>query len=88
MTRELRTLGPYLRAHRGAYATGLVCVVLSNLLNTLAPQFLQQGIDALSRSQPAAAIRRAALLLVGAALVGGTLRYLMRAVHAPPRRVL
>ncbi len=76
--RELRPLGPYLRKYTGIYAAGVACVVGSNLLNTLAPKFLAQGIDALSGPDPVRLARQAALWLVLAALVGGFLRYGMR----------
>lgn len=76
--RELRPLLPYMRRYRGVYTAGIVCVVSSNLLNTLGPRFVEQGIDALTGSNPVPAVRRAALLLLIVSLAGGVLRYLMR----------
>ncbi len=76
--RELKPLGPYLAKYTGTYAVGLACVVGSNLLNTLAPKFLGQGIDALSGPDPVRGARQAALWLVGTAIFGGLLRYAMR----------
>lgn len=76
--RELRTLLPYFRPYRGAFAAGLALVGLSNLLLTLGPQFLQRGMDALASGAPFASVRNAALLLVGVALAGGLARYGMR----------
>ncbi len=86
--RELKPLGPYLRKYTGTYAAGLACVVGSNLLNTLAPKFLAQGIDALTGPDPVRLARRAALWLVAAAVVGGLLRYGMRQLlNSVSRRV-
>ncbi len=86
--RELKPLGPYLRKYTGTYAAGLACVVGSNLLNTLAPKFLAQGIDALTGPDPVRLARRAALWLVAAAAVGGLLRYGMRQLlNSVSRRV-
>ncbi len=86
--RELKALGPYLRKYTGTYAAGLACVVGSNLLNTLAPKFLAQGIDALDGPDPVRQARQAALLLVGAAVLGGLLRYGMRQLlNSVSRRV-
>ncbi len=76
--RELQPLGPYVRKYTGTYVLGFACVIGSNLLNTLVPKFIGQGIDALSGAEPAAAARRAALWLVASAVVGGVLRYGMR----------
>ena len=59
--RELQPLGPYVRKYTGTYVLGFACVIGSNLLNTLVPKFIGQGIDALSGAEPAAAARRAAL---------------------------
>ncbi|HXE58782.1 MAG TPA: ABC transporter ATP-binding protein [Gemmatimonadales bacterium] len=86
--RELRTLLPYLRRYRVPFAAGLGLVVLSNYFTTLAPQFLQRGIDALERGQPLAEVTRAAAWLVGVALAGGVLRYGMRELlNGASRRV-
>ena len=76
--RELKPLGPYLAKYPGTYAVGLACIIGSNLLNTLAPKFLGQGIDALSGPDPVREARVAALWLVGVAVLGGLLRYGMR----------
>lgn len=76
--RELRSLIPYLKRYTRAYLVGLVCVIGSNLLNTLAPKFVEQGIDALSGPGPLAGVNRAALWLIGVAVLGGGLRYGMR----------
>ncbi len=76
--RDLRPLGPYLGKYTGTYIAGLACVISSNLLTTLVPRFLGQGIDALAQPDPIPAARQAALWLVGVATAGGVLRYGMR----------
>ena len=76
--RELKSLLPYLTKYTGTYLVGLLCVIGSNLLNTLAPKFIEQGIDALAGPAPVANVYRAALWLAGAATLGGILRYGMR----------
>jgi ATP-binding cassette subfamily B protein len=86
--RELESLIPYLRKYTRVYLLGLVAVIGSNLMNTLAPRLLQHGIDALGAANPMPAVRRAALFLVAAALVGGVLRYFMRQLlNSVSRRV-
>src|SRR5262245_54737345 len=76
--RELATLIPYLRKYARTYLIGLLAVIGSNLLNTLAPRLLQHGIDALRGPNAMPLVRRAAMFLVLAAVAGGALRYLMR----------
>ena len=77
-----------MRAHRRTLAAGLFLVVASNAFNTAGPRFLQQGIDALHRGAPFAAVRTAVLLLVGVALAGGIARYGMRQLlNSASRRV-
>ncbi len=76
--RELEPLGPYVRKYTGTYVLGFACVIGSNLLNTLLPKFLGQGIDALASPDPMGGARRAALWLVASAVAGGLLRYGMR----------
>ncbi|MFN0180664.1 MAG: ABC transporter ATP-binding protein [Gemmatimonadales bacterium] len=76
--RELSSLIPYLKRYIRVYLVGFGCVVGSNLLTTLAPRFLQQGIDALTTANPMPQVQRAAFWLVAAAVAGGVLRYGMR----------
>jgi ATP-binding cassette, subfamily B, multidrug efflux pump len=86
--RELQALIPYFKKYTRVYLAGLLAVIGSNLLNALAPVFLERGIDALQRPDPLAAVRRAALLLVVAATVGGVLRFAMRQLlNSVSRRV-
>jgi ATP-binding cassette subfamily B protein len=74
----LRALIPYLRPYRATYIWGLLLVVLSNVLNTLGPHFLQRGIDALEHGGPFSNVQTAALLMLAVAALGGLGRYGMR----------
>jgi ATP-binding cassette, subfamily B, multidrug efflux pump len=86
--RELKTLIPYFKKYTRVYLVGLAAVIGSNLINTLAPRLLQQGIDAIGRPEPLPAIRRAAILLIVASVAGGVLRYVMRQLlNSVSRRV-
>jgi ATP-binding cassette subfamily B protein len=86
--RELRTLLPYLRAHRTTLLIGLTLVLVSNYFNTLAPRFLERGIDALAAGAAMDRVRSQALWLVGVALLGGFARYGMRELlNSASRRV-
>lgn len=69
---------PYLTKYRTTYAVGMVCVVVSNALITLGPKILEHGINLIDGGASTAAVGRAALLLVGVTLLGGTARFGMR----------
>jgi ATP-binding cassette, subfamily B, multidrug efflux pump len=86
--RELRTLLPYLRAHRTTLLVGLMLVLVSNYFNTLGPRYLERGIDALAGGAAMDRVRSQALWLVGVALLGGFARYGMRELlNSASRRV-
>ena len=76
---HLRTLLPYFRPYRTGLLFGLLLVVISNIFTVLAPWLLRLAIDALE--DPGITHRTLlvyALLIVGAALLGGAARYGMR----------
>jgi len=75
---ELKRLVPYFRPYRPTVAVGLALVVVSNFFITLAPRFIQRGIDALQHPSPLAEVGTAVLLLLGTALAGGLARFEMR----------
>ncbi|HEX2251413.1 MAG TPA: ABC transporter transmembrane domain-containing protein, partial [Gemmatimonadales bacterium] len=85
---ELRTLLPYLKPYYWAYVFGLTLVIVSNFFATLAPRFLQQGIDALRGGGEFGQVQTAVALLLAVALAGGVARYGMRKLlNSGSRRV-
>ena len=85
---ELRSLLPYLRRYRRAYAAGLALVVVSNGFAVLGPRFIQQGIDALRTHAPFRKVQVAIGLLLLVAVLGGIARYGMRELlNSGSRRV-
>jgi ATP-binding cassette, subfamily B, multidrug efflux pump len=85
---ELRSLLPYIKRYHRAYLVGLTLVVVSNFFATLAPRFLQQGIDALRAGGGSRQVQTAVLLLLAVAFVGGLARYGMRELlNSGSRRV-
>lgn len=78
MLKDLRALVPYLTKYRRTYAGGMLLVVVSNALITLGPKILERGINLIDSGAPPSAVTRAALLLVGVTLLGGTARFGMR----------
>ncbi len=76
---QLRTILPYFRPYRAHVAWGMVLVVFANAFALAGPYLLKLAVDELS--EPGVTRERLlmyALLIVGAALVGGAARYGMR----------
>jgi ATP-binding cassette subfamily B multidrug efflux pump len=85
---ELRSLLPYMRRYRSTYFLGLLFVVVSNILTTLGPRFLERAIDDLTRGGTLRAVVWSASLMVIVAVVGGAARYGMReCLNSGSRRV-
>ena len=88
MMLHLRRLLPSTRPYWPVFAAGFACVLISNYFRALGPQYLQQGIDALSQDSGSAAVHHAILMLLGVALAGSVARYLMReTLNGASRRV-
>jgi ATP-binding cassette subfamily B multidrug efflux pump len=85
---ELRSLLPYLRRYRRAYASGLALVVVSNGFAVVGPRFIQRGIDALRTHAAFREVQIAVGLLLLVAVLGGIARYGMRELlNSGSRRV-
>lgn len=85
---HLRRILPAARPYWGTFAAGFLCVLVSNFFTTLAPRFLQQGIDALGPGGSFPGVRRAILSLLAVAAAGGMARFGMRqALNSVSRRV-
>jgi ATP-binding cassette, subfamily B, multidrug efflux pump len=85
--RALLGLRSYFRHYAGAYLLGFLCLAGSNLLATLGPRFVENGVDALiAGSRPG--VRAAVLWIVALAAVGGVLRFGMRQLlNSASRRI-
>ena len=85
---ELRTLLPYLRPYRRAYALGMAFVVVSNYFATRGVKYIEAAIDALRIGGGFPAVQHAIALLLLVALLGGLTRYGMRELlNSGSRRV-
>ncbi|HEX3928277.1 MAG TPA: ABC transporter ATP-binding protein [Gemmatimonadales bacterium] len=73
----LLALRPYFRRYARSYLVGFLCLLGSNLLATVAPQYVKKGIDAFGAGS-AHGVRMAALWLTVLALGSGVLRFGMR----------
>lgn len=75
---SLRQLAPYFRRHAARYGLGFILLCASNLFTTLAPRYVQRGIDAIGAANAAVNIRAAVLMLLGLSFASGLLRFGMR----------
>ena len=76
--KALARLVPYYRPYRLHVVVGILLVVASAAFASVVPWLLRTGLDAMRSGSPTAAIWRIGALMVGAALLGGILRYGMR----------
>jgi ATP-binding cassette subfamily B protein len=74
---RIARLLPYLRRHRRALVTGLVAIVLGDLLLLSSPWLLRHAIDALQASDLPEA-RRFGLLMLAVTAAGGLCKFIMR----------
>jgi ATP-binding cassette subfamily B multidrug efflux pump len=76
---ELRTVLPYFRPYRASVVTGLALVIVTNLFTVAAPYLIKLSIDGLHDPDVTMGrISTYALLVVAAAILGGTAKYGMR----------
>lgn len=76
--KQFRRLLPYYRPYRKGVIAGLLLVVVTNVFTIAGPWLLKVAIDALTQSLSRDLIVRYALLIVGAAVLGGIAKYGMR----------
>lgn len=76
--KQFRRLLPYYRPYRRGVIAGLILVVVTNVFTIAGPWLLKVAIDALTESLSRELIVRYALLIVGAAVLGGIAKYGMR----------
>ena len=76
--RTLRRLLPYYRPYRGKMVLGLSLTVLSYAFSTAGPWFLRLAVDDLMHRSPMSSIWLLVAAMLGVALVGGFLRFMMR----------
>ena len=76
---QIRSVLPYYRPYRRAVALGMALVVLAQAFSLLNPYLIQRAIDSMAEvGVTGTGIATWALLIVGAALLGGVARYGMR----------
>lgn len=75
---NLRSLKPYFERYRGTLFAGVVYIILSNGFTVYMPLAIRDAFDELQTSITEEAILRYALIIVGAAALGGFFRYHIR----------
>ncbi|MGD8496440.1 MAG: ABC transporter ATP-binding protein [Gemmatimonadales bacterium] len=76
--KQFRRLLPYYKPYLRGVVAGLLLVVVTNVFTIAGPWLLKVAIDALTESLSRELILRYALLIVGAAVLGGIAKYGMR----------
>jgi ATP-binding cassette, subfamily B, multidrug efflux pump len=76
--RTLRRLVPYYAPYRGKMILGLSLTVLSYAFSTAGPWFLRLAVDDLMTRAPMSRIWLLVAAMLGVAIVGGFLRFMMR----------
>ena len=80
MSPPFRRLLPYVYRYRRQFALGLGCVIVTTAIQLLSPWILKHTIDDLTTGVTRQKLALYAGLLLGAAIVGGLFRFLMRRV--------
>ena len=80
MPSPARKLLPYVNRYRGAFLTGLVCVIATTAFQLLGPWVLKYAIDDLGRSVTRQKLLLYATLLLGVSLMRGLFLFLMRRI--------
>ena len=79
--KNLKALLPYLRRYRGRISFGILAVIVANAAAVASLEYIRVATDLLGRTGVTrGAILRAALYMVGFALVSGVARFFMREV--------
>lgn len=76
--KSLLTLKKYFARHKRKLLWGVLFILLSNVTQVYVPIFLKDGIDGLQSNISHSEILKYALLIVGAALLSGFFRFLIR----------
>src|SRR5688572_21278074 len=80
MRASFRRLLPFLLKHRRQFVLGLVCVVVTTVIQLLSPWVLKYAVDDLHAGVTRGKLAFYAGTLLGIACVGGVFRYLMRQI--------
>jgi ATP-binding cassette, subfamily B, multidrug efflux pump len=76
----LRRLLPYVLRYRGAFALGLLCVLVTTSIQLLSPWILKHAIDDLNAGVTRQKLALYAGLLLGVAMLGAVFRFAMRRI--------
>ncbi|HXH07754.1 MAG TPA: ABC transporter ATP-binding protein [Vicinamibacterales bacterium] len=80
MSPALRRLLPYVLRYRRRFLLGLACVAVTTAIALISPWILKHAIDDLHRGVTRGKLALYSALVLGAAVVGGLFRFLMRRI--------
>jgi ATP-binding cassette subfamily B protein len=78
LTGSLSALNKYFIRYKNKLLGGIVCIILSNLLQGYVPLLVRNSIDSLTKNPSYSTLTRNGLLIIGATIVAGVFRFLIR----------
>lgn len=75
---RLSSLNKYFKRYKGKLALGVIFILISDISQVYIPLILKDSIDALQQNMDYDIIVKYSLLIVGAAIISGVFRYLIR----------
>jgi ATP-binding cassette subfamily B protein len=78
LTGSLFALNKYFRRYKKKLLIGIVCIILSNVLQGYVPLLVKDSIDSLTKNPSYYILTRNGLLIIGATILAGIFRFLIR----------
>jgi len=78
LTGSLSALNKYFIRYKNKLFGGIVCIILSNLIQGYVPLLVRDSIDSLTKNPSYSTLTRNGLLIIGATILAGVFRFLIR----------
>ena len=78
MTGSLSALNKYFLRYKKKLLIGIVCIIFSNVLSGYVPLLVKDSIDSLTKNPSYSTLTRNGLLIIGATILAGVFRFLIR----------
>jgi ATP-binding cassette subfamily B protein len=78
LTGSLSALNKYFLRYKKKLLIGIVCIIFSNVLSGYVPLLVKDSIDSLTKNPSYSTLTRNGLLIIGATILAGVFRFLIR----------
>jgi ATP-binding cassette subfamily B protein len=78
LTGSLSALNKYFLRYKKKLLIGAVCIIFSNVLSGYVPLLVRDSIDSLTKNPSYSTLTRNALLIIGATIIAGVFRFMIR----------